>query len=710
MKRIIVLILIICSVVFSIATLSSCDNNTGIGNGGDIGNVGGSTDNTPGDNDIDNNPGNDVGKPDDGDDNPSEDNPGDDNPGEDNPGEDNPGDDNPGDDNPGEDNPGDDNPGDDNPGNADCSAGDHVDENNDKYCDLCSKYVIVVIDFYVLNDIHGKFCDTDNQPGVDELGSYFALKEQTDDNVVLMSSGDMWQGTAESNLTNGLLLTEWMNEMNFVSMTLGNHEFDWGEGAIRKNLEVAEFPFLALNIYDNSTGKLADYCTPSVMIQRGDIKIGIIGAIGNCYSSISSDMVAGVNFKVGKELTELVKAESDKLRQMGADLIVYSLHDGYGSSKTYPTNVSALTIASYYDVVLSGGYVDLVFEAHSHQRYTLIDSNNVYHLQGGGENAGLSHVEIEVNSANGENNVTEAGFIDTSSYTGLEDDPRTEALEDKYSDIIDYAYSPLGVVSKNYSDSQVEDYVASFYLKVGMAKWGEQYDIVLGGGFLKTRSPYDMTAGMKTYADILSLLPFDNRIVLCSVSGYNLKNRFINTSNGDYHTAISDYGNSLYNISNNETYYIVVDTYTAYYAQNGLTIVDFYDDTTFARDLLVNAIKAGMFETKHDNYTLTSIPDALAIGNTLGRGESTSEYHYVKGTVKSVANSTYGNVYLVDEKGNEIYVYGLNDLSGNRYDSMTNKPDVGDTIIIYCNIYHYYNSKYGSEMIELSNSVVIEIN
>ncbi|MBO7303255.1 MAG: hypothetical protein J6U68_03615, partial [Clostridia bacterium] len=150
----------------------------------------------------------------------------------------------------------------------------HSDENDDGSCDSCYESVIVVLDFYAINDLHGKFCDTDTQPGVDNLATYLKTRADYDDNVILLSSGDMWQGAAESNLTNGLILTEWMNELDFVSMTLGNHEYDWGEDAIKKNLEVAEFPFLAINVYDKSTGRLADYCTPSVMVERDGLQIG----------------------------------------------------------------------------------------------------------------------------------------------------------------------------------------------------------------------------------------------------------------------------------------------------------------------------------------------------------------------------------------------------------------------------------------------------
>ena len=95
-------------------------------------------------------------------------------------------------------------------------------------------------------------------------------------------------------------------------------------------------------------------------------------------------MVTNVEFKVGRELTNLVKAESERLREQGVDLIVYSLHDGYGSSNSSSSSISSNSLSSYYDASLSNGYVDLVFEGHTHQSYTLYDTYNIYHMQGGG--------------------------------------------------------------------------------------------------------------------------------------------------------------------------------------------------------------------------------------------------------------------------------------------------------------------------------------
>ena len=115
---------------------------------------------------------------------------------------------------------------------------EHTDQNNDGCCDVCSIDVLVNFDFYAINDLHGKFRDTSNQPGVDELSTYLRRAYFAEENVLVFSSGDMWQGSSESNLTQGFIVTEWMNNMEFISMTLGNHEYDWGEDAIIKNSDV----------------------------------------------------------------------------------------------------------------------------------------------------------------------------------------------------------------------------------------------------------------------------------------------------------------------------------------------------------------------------------------------------------------------------------------------------------------------------------------
>jgi 2',3'-cyclic-nucleotide 2'-phosphodiesterase/3'-nucleotidase len=408
------------------------------------------------------------------------------------------------------------------------------------------------------------------------LTTYFKEAKRQNPNTVLLSSGDMWQGGSESNLTRGMIVNDWMSEMEFVSMTLGNHEFDWGTEYIESNAAQSDFAYLAINVYERATNKRADYCQPSVMIQRGGAKIGIIGAIGDCYSSISADKVTDVYFKTGNELTNLVKAEANRLKEAGADCIVYSLHDG----------------TSGYDNSLSNSYVDVVFEGHTHSRYVTQDTYGVYHLQGGGENRNISHATLSINVVENSVVTKTAETISNYIYGEKASDPLLQSLLNKYKDEIASGNEVLGYNARYRDDSELEALVAELYLKAGLERWGAQYDIVLGGGFLRTRSPYNLSVGNVLYSDLQTLFTFDNPLVLCKISGYKLKTKFIQTTNEDYYVSYSEYGSTVKNtIDNNATYYVVVDSYTSQHAPNGLTEIARYDETTFARDLLAEYIR-----------------------------------------------------------------------------------------------------------------------
>ena len=61
-------------------------------------------------------------------------------------------------------------------------------------------------------------------------------------------------------------------------------------------------------------------------------------------------------------------------------------------------------------------------------------------------------------------------------------------------------------------------------------------------------------------------------------------------------------------------------------------------------------------------------------------GEDGKTYR-VKGTVKSIANTTYGNWYLVDETG-EVYIYGTLDKNGNEKNFLSLGIGVGDIVTV----------------------------
>lgn len=472
----------------------------------------------------------------------------------------------------------------------------HTDGNDDGLCDGCSSSVLVNFDLYVVNDLHGKFADTSSQPGVDELSTYLRAAQFSNENTILLSTGDMWQGSSESNLTKGYIMTDWMNEMGFAAMTLGNHEFDWGEDIIRQNEEIAEFPFLAINIYNKQTNERVEYCDASLMIDQDGVQIGIIGAIGDCYSSIAADWTKDIYFLTGNDLTQLVKAEAEKLRAQGADFIIYSIHDGFGGTD-YSDKASDSMLSGYYNTALSDGYVDIIFEAHTHKYYVKQDKHGVYHLQGGGDNQGIVYVDVDINSVTGSSKVNTAKFVGTEQYSSYSDDPVVGKLLTKYDEQVSVGKQVLGYNSSNISKDQIRMICADLYYEYGMELWGDEYDIVLGGGFFSVRSPGYLQQGDVTYAQLQMLMPFDNHLVLCSVKGKDLRDKFFYTDNTDYFISYGDYGSGIKDhIDPDATYYIVVDTYTSTYKPNKLTEIERYSENIFARDLLAKYIQNGLLD------------------------------------------------------------------------------------------------------------------
>ncbi len=66
-----------------------------------------------------------------------------------------------------------------------------------------------------------------------------------------------------------------------------------------------------------------------------------------------------------------------------------------------------------------------------------------------------------------------------------------------------------------------------------------------------------------------------------------------------------------------------------------------------------------------------------------GGSSYTSIGYLVSGTIKSVANTKYGNMTIMDAEGNELYLYGTYDVDGNSYEKMETKPVAGDSITVY---------------------------
>ena len=133
------------------------------------------------------------------------------------------------------------------------------------------------IDIYSVNDFHGAFSYSkdDEQTGFSRIATYLLNKKEENPFTVIVSAGDMWQGGIESNKTKGKIVNEAMNIATFDAMTLGNHEFDWGEEVIKENASLAEFPFLGSNLTYSSNDERPSYLKGSTIDTQDESKLHV---------------------------------------------------------------------------------------------------------------------------------------------------------------------------------------------------------------------------------------------------------------------------------------------------------------------------------------------------------------------------------------------------------------------------------------------------
>ena len=100
--------------------------------------------------------------------------------------------------------------------------------------------------------------------------------------------------------------------------------------------------------------------------------------------------------------------------------------------------------------------------------------------------------------------------------------------------------------------------------------------------------------------------------------------------------------------------------------------------------------------------TLT-VKEAIELGAAQDTSAYTADKYYVTGKITAVSNTQYGNMYIADEDGNEILIYGTYGADGkDRYDALASKPDEGDTVTFYGVVGNYNGTP------QLKNAWIIE--
>ena len=158
------------------------------------------------------------------------------------------------------------------------------------------------------------------------------------------------------------------------------------------------------------------------------------------------------------------------------------------------------------------------------------------------------------------------------------------------------------------------------------------------------------------------------------------------------------------------------DTLLVYGLKSPFTLPTVGDEITLSGNLckyvgtdnsITLEMKNGVILTEGETGANT-VAELLKIAGEFSGEGTDSAIYTVLGTVDEVVNTKYGNLYLTDEEGNRLYIYGLYTENGTRYDGMDVPPEVGNVIIIEGSVTKYIKSD-NTIVIEIKNATLKEI-
>ncbi len=127
------------------------------------------------------------------------------------------------------------------------------------------------------NDLHGAVMPLEDAGGLARAATLVRNIRKESPNVILLDGGDIIHGSAEDYYSRGQAIIAAMNTMGYQAAATGNHEYDFGLPVLKAVTASANFPFLAANVRQAADGGQWDGVRPSIILERGGVKIGILG-------------------------------------------------------------------------------------------------------------------------------------------------------------------------------------------------------------------------------------------------------------------------------------------------------------------------------------------------------------------------------------------------------------------------------------------------
>jgi len=321
-------------------------------------------------------------------------------------------------------------------------------------------------------------------------------------NTLFLLSGDTISPSVESITYKGAQMIDSWNTAQLDYSTFGNHEFDFGPEVLRQRMQESKFKWVVANVIDKKTGKPFGDAQAYVVREFDGVKVAILGLTLE-ETKITSRPGPDVEFLSPCETAKKVVKD---IHAHGIKTVIALTHLSMSEDKE---------VARCADV-------DVIIGGHEH---TLLESESggapIFKMTADAREMG----QIDLNISKNTGAVESIDWKVIPVTNEITDDPEFAAINRKYGTLIKELAKLVGRTSvdldaRSKAGRTQETNIGDFIADAFRAATGADVAVLNGGSI---RADEITKAGPLTRRDVLSMLPFKNKVVKVEVSGAVLR-------------------------------------------------------------------------------------------------------------------------------------------------------------------------------------------
>ncbi len=326
--------------------------------------------------------------------------------------------------------------------------------------------------------------------------------EKQSPNTLFLLSGDTISPSVESITYKGAQMIDAWNAAGLDYSTFGNHEFDFGPDVLRQRMKESKFKWIVANVIDKKTGKPFGDAPAYVIREFDGVKVGIFGLTLE-ETKVTSRPGPDVEFLNPCETAKKIVSE---IHAQGAKTVVALTHLSMSEDKE---------VARCADV-------DVIIGGHEH---TLLESSSggapIFKMTADARE--LGQIDLNISKNTGAVESIDWKVIPVTDKT--KDDPQFAAINRKYGALLQELSLLVGRTAVDLDarsavnrtqETNIGDFIADSFRTATGADVG-----LMNGGSI--RADEIIAAGPLTKRDVLSTLPFKNKVVKVELSGATLR-------------------------------------------------------------------------------------------------------------------------------------------------------------------------------------------